>query len=59
MEPVYRKAYIELDRPDERLKFFTIEAEKLSKESREGLPITDACRPLFVVYKVRSALYAR
>ena len=52
MEPIYRKAYIELDRPEERLKFYTIEAEKLTAKGREGLPVTDACKPLFVVYKV-------
>ena len=55
MEPIYRKAYIELDRPEERLKFYTIEAEKLTARGREGLPVTDACKPLFVVYKVRGA----
>ena len=59
MEPIYRKAYIELDRPEERLKFYTIEAEKLTARGREGLPVTDACKPLFVVYKVSGAGRAR
>ena len=52
MEPIYRKAYIELDRAEERLKFYTIEAEKLTEKGRAGLPVTEACKPLFVVYKV-------
>jgi len=54
MEPIYRKAYLDLDRAEERLKFYTIEAEKLTAKGREGLPITDACKPLFIVYKVSS-----
>jgi hypothetical protein len=53
MEPIYNKAFIELDRAEERLKFFTIDAEKLSAESRKGLPVSDSCKPLFVVFKVR------
>ena len=55
MEPIYNKAFIELDRAEERLKFFTIDAEKLSAESRKGLPVSDSCKPLFVVFKVRCA----
>ena len=125
MEPIYRKAMIELDRADERLKFYTvsgiggylslcrksiiilqdpgiiitaarerdlrpfnntllslaskhtpllsltqtflsppppslpslfllqIDESKLLPAQRAGLPISDSCRPLFVVYKVR------
>jgi thioredoxin 1 len=53
MEPIYKKFYIELDRPEERLKFFTVDVDFLSPKSREGLPITEACKPLFVLYKVR------
>jgi hypothetical protein len=53
MEPIYNKAYIELDRAEDRLKFFTIDAEKLSAESRKGLPVTESCKPLFVVFKVQ------
>ena len=53
MEPIYRKAYLELDRADERLKFYTIEVDKLTEKGRAGLPITEECKPLFVVYKVR------
>ena len=53
MEPIYNKAFIELDRAEERVKFFTIDAEKLSAESKKGLPVTDSCKPLFVVFKVR------
>jgi hypothetical protein len=26
MEPIYRKAYIELEQPEERLKFYTVRA---------------------------------
>jgi hypothetical protein len=59
MEPIYRKAYIELDRPDERLKFYTIEVEKLTEKGRAGLPVSEACKPLFVVYKVRGGRGAR
>ena len=54
MEPIYRKAYLELERAEERLKFYTIDEAKLSAESRAGLPITDSCKPLFVVFKVRT-----
>lgn len=52
MEPLYRKAFIELEQPEQRLKCYTIEAEKLSPQSRTGLPVNDSCKPLFVVYKV-------
>ena len=50
-DPIYRKTYIELDRADERLKFYTIDESKLLPEQRVGLPLSDSCRPLFVVYK--------
>jgi hypothetical protein len=50
------RSYIELDKAEERLKFFTIDAEKLSAESKKGLPVTESCKPLFVVFKVRVAL---
>jgi thiol-disulfide isomerase/thioredoxin len=53
MEPIYNKAFIELDRAEDRVKFFTIDAEKLSAESKKGLPVTESCKPLFVVFKVR------
>jgi hypothetical protein len=52
MDPLYRKAFIELEQPEQRLKCYTIEAEKLSPQSRTGLPVNDSCKPLFVVYKV-------
>lgn len=53
MEPLYRKAYIELDSPEHRVKFYTMDIDKISPENRVGLPISESCKPLFVVYKVR------
>jgi len=57
MEPLYRKAFIELDAPDQRIKFYTMDAEKLSPQRRTALAVTDACKPLFVVYKVRAFFF--
>lgn len=30
---------------------FQIDVAKLSPKQRQGLPITDGCKPLFVIYK--------
>lgn len=106
MEPIYRKAYIELDRAEERVKFYSvrrrgarrgggcslcarrywcgaarpssarkltmpttppttfpaaarppqIDEAKLLPAQRQGLPLTDSCKPLFVVYKDKVAI---
>ena len=56
MEPIYRKAYLDLERAEERLKFYTIDESKLSAESRHGLPITESCKPLFVVFKNKAPI---
>lgn len=55
-EPIYRKTYLELDRADERLKFYTIDEAKLLPEQRQGLPLSDSCKPVFVVFKDKVAI---
>jgi hypothetical protein len=51
MEPVFRKAYLELDKAEERLKIYTVEESLLTDEQKAKMPPIHGCKPLFVVFK--------
>lgn len=55
MESIYRKVYLELDKAEDRVKFYTMDESKMTPEQKQGLPL-HGCKPLFIVFKQRVML---
>lgn len=51
MEAVFRKAYLELDKAEERLKIYTVEESLLTEEQKAKMPAIHGCKPMFILYK--------
>lgn len=54
VEPCFRKAFLELDQAESRLKVYTVDETLMTDAQKVGLPVAGTCRPLFVVYKNRA-----
>ena len=54
LEPTYRKLFLQLEQPEERLRICSLDSALMTDAQRSSLPAGSAagCRPLLLLYKV-------
>lgn len=51
MRPTFERLYLENDQCDSRCLFISVDSSVFTDEQKEGLPLHEGCKPLFLVFK--------